>query len=87
MTPEDRKLRRALLIVCMAVYLMGMAVVIEAARGSPLGAIIEVRYALCAYCAIALTCLVSMVVFSRRIAAAVERPGAAGPPAAGAGPP
>jgi hypothetical protein len=86
MTPEDRKLRRTLLIVCVAVYMAGMALVIEVARGTPLRAITEVRYALCAYCAIALTCLVSMVVFSRRIAAAVERPGAAGPPAAGAGP-
>jgi multidrug transporter EmrE-like cation transporter len=71
---KDRKLRRTLLIVCVAVYLAGMAVVIEAAKGAPLRAIIEVRYALCAYCGIALTCLVSMLLFSRRISAA------AGPP-------
>jgi multidrug transporter EmrE-like cation transporter len=86
MTPEDRKLRRTLLIICMAVYLAGMGLVIEVARGSPLRAITEVRYALCAYCGIALTCLVSMVLFSRRITAAARGPTAAGPPAAGAGP-
>jgi hypothetical protein len=86
MTPEDRKLRRTLLIICMAVYLAGMGLVIEVAGGSPLRAITEVRYALGAYCGIALTCLVSMVLFSRRITAAARGPTAAGPPAAGAGP-
>lgn len=86
MTPEDRKLRRTLLIICMAVYLAGMGLVIEVARGSLLRAITEVRYALGAYCGIALTCLVSMVLFSRRITAAARGPTAAGPPAAGAGP-
>lgn len=67
MSPENRKLRRILLIICIAVYLAGMTVVIEVARGSPLGAITDARYALCAYCAIIATCIASMVFFSRRV--------------------
>jgi len=70
MIPADRKLRRTLIIVCVAVYLAGMGAVIDVAKAAPLRAITDVRYALGAYCAIALTCLVSMVWFSRRIAAA-----------------
>jgi multidrug transporter EmrE-like cation transporter len=67
MSPENRKLRRILLIICIAVYLAGMTVVIEVARWSPLGAITDVRYALCAYCGIIVTCIASMVFFSRRV--------------------
>jgi len=67
MSPENRKLRRILLIVCIAVYLAGMSAVIEAARWSPLRAITDVRYALCAYCGIIAACIASMVFFSRRV--------------------
>ena len=67
MSPQNRKLRRILLFICIAVYLAGMTVVIDVARGSPLGAITDVRYALCAYCAIVVTCIASMVFFSRRV--------------------
>ena len=44
-----------------------MTVVIEVARASPLRAITDVRYALCAYCAIIVACIASMVFFSRRV--------------------
>jgi multidrug transporter EmrE-like cation transporter len=70
MSPENRNLRRLLLIACLASYLVAMAVVIQVARGSPLRAITDVRYALCAYCGVVVTCLVSMILFSRRIKAA-----------------
>ena len=67
MSPENRKLRPILLFICIAVYLAGMIVVIEVARGSPLRAITDVRYALCADCAIIVACIASMVFFSRRV--------------------
>jgi hypothetical protein len=70
MSPENRRLRRLLLMICIAVYLAGMAVVIGVAKISPLRAITDVRYALGAYCAISITCLLSMIIFSRKIGAA-----------------
>jgi hypothetical protein len=70
MSPTSRTLRPLLLIVCIAVYLAGMGVVIGVARGSPLRAITDVRFALCAYCGIVATCLIAMIVFLNRVAAA-----------------
>ena len=67
MSAENRRLRRLLLVICIAVYLAGMTLVIEVARSSPLRAITEVRYALCAYCGIVAVCIASMVFFSRRV--------------------
>jgi hypothetical protein len=51
----------------MVVYLIGMIVIIGVAKDSPLRVITDVRYALGAYCAIDVTCIVSMLVFFRSV--------------------
>jgi hypothetical protein len=70
MNARSRTLRPLLLIICIGVYLTGMAVVIGVAKGSPLRAITDVRFALCAYCGIVVTCLAAMIFFLNRVAAA-----------------
>jgi hypothetical protein len=73
MSAEIRKLRRLLLIICIIVYLAGMLVLIVVAKGSPLLAITDVRYALGTYCCVIVTCIFCMVLFSRRVSAAIKR--------------
>lgn len=70
MSPKNRTLRPLLLIVCIGVYLAGMAVVIAVAKGSPLRAITDVRFSLGAYCAIVASCLIAMIFFLNRVEAA-----------------
>jgi multidrug transporter EmrE-like cation transporter len=73
MSPENRKLRRLLLILCILVYLAAMTVLIEVARRSPLLAITDVRYPFAAYCCVIATCLVSMIFFSSRVSAEAKK--------------
>jgi multidrug transporter EmrE-like cation transporter len=60
-------LRRMLLAICIGAYVVGMLVLIGAARESVLRPLLEVRYALFAYCATVIVCIVSMVIFARRV--------------------
>jgi hypothetical protein len=73
MNPADRKLRRLLFFTCLAVYLAGMAVIIEVEISRPLRAITDVKYALGAYCLIVGTCLATMFIFSHRLDSSAKR--------------
>jgi hypothetical protein len=68
----NRNLRRSLLLFCTAVYAAGMITIIEVARGSPLRVITDVKYALAAYCCVVVSCIGSMLLFSRRVANSSE---------------
>jgi len=74
MSPQA--LRGRLAAVCIVVYVLGMFVLISLAARSPLTPLIEVGYAAAAYCAIAATCIVAMVIFARRVpVASPDAPG------------
>jgi uncharacterized membrane protein len=73
MNPADRKLRRVLFFICLAVYLAGMAVIIGVEISRPLRAITDVKYALGAYCLIVATCLAAMFAFSHRLESSTKR--------------
>ena len=62
-----RSLRALLLALCVLVYVIGMWILIAQAATSPMRPLIEVRYGLIAYCAVAISCVVAMVLFARRV--------------------
>jgi hypothetical protein len=59
--------RRVLMIVCMLVYFAGIGMLIVIGADNPLRVLLEVRFALLAFCCIAVTCLAVMVAFVRRV--------------------
>jgi len=63
---ETRRFGRAALGLCVSVYALAMVMLILLARQSALRVITDVKYPLLAYLAIVVTCLVCMVLFSRR---------------------
>jgi hypothetical protein len=59
--------RRALMFLCMLVYFAGIGTLIVIGADNPLRALLEVRFALLAFCCTAVTCLAVMVAFVRRV--------------------
>jgi multidrug transporter EmrE-like cation transporter len=63
---ETRTFGRVALSLCVLVYALAMVMLILLARQSALRVITDVKYPLLAYLGIAVTCLVCMVLYSRR---------------------
>jgi len=59
--------RRALMFLCMLVYFSGIGMLIVIGADNPLRVLLEVRFALLAFCCTAVTCLAVMVAFVRRV--------------------
>jgi hypothetical protein len=66
-SPKAQSLRAVLLAVCVGTYVAGMLVLIGLAADSPLRPLLEVRYAMAAYCCTVIACIVSMAIFARRV--------------------
>ena len=62
-----RRFSRLALLLCMAVYTVGMGVLIALARHDPSQVITAVRYPLTVYALIVVTCLGCMLSFSQRV--------------------
>jgi hypothetical protein len=71
-----RSLRALLLGLCVLIYVVGMWILIAQAASAPMRPLIEVRYGLVAYGGVAVSCIVAMVLFARRVP--VEAPSARG---------
>lgn len=62
-----RSLRALLLALCVLIYALGMWILIAQAAQSAIKPLIDVRYGLFAYCSTAVSCIVAMVLFARRV--------------------